>query len=444
MKKAITFFLILLSITLGSFASGAQEENTAGDQEESTVPETTLEGTWEGAISVQGQQLGIILRLTKKDTAYAGTIDIPQQNAYSIPLTDISLEDNSVRFILPSNPAQAVFQGKAAGDELSGSFNQGGASGTFSAARVSDSGEIKQPEVPGKEEDVELPVEGGTLKGTLLIPEGNPPFPGVLIIPGSGPTDRNGNSAIAGRNDSLLKLAYGLAEKGYASLRIDKRGVGESVWPGMTEEDLTLDIYVEDTGRWLSFLQNLDQITGTAVAGHSEGALVGAVTVRKSDTRALVSIAGMGESFGETIKRQLSPYPEEVRKEAARIINSLEQGKTVSDISESQIIQSLFRPSVQPYMISILKYDPAEVVADIDVPVLIVQGTQDLQVTMAAAEKLAKAGKNAELKVIEDMNHVLKEVENLEENQASYSDPSFPLADGLITVISGFLADVIK
>lgn len=444
MKKAITFFIIFMTVTLSSFAGGAQEENGAEDQEETMAPNITLEGTWEGAISVQGQQLGITLRFTKKDGGYAGTIDIPQQNAYSIPLTGIFLEDNAARFILPSNPVQAVFQGEIAGDDMSGSFTQGGASGTFSVTRVSESGEVTRAEAPGKEADVELPVEGGTLKGTLLLPEGSGPFPGVLIIPGSGPTDRNGNSAIAGRNDSLLELAYGLAEQGYASLRIDKRGVGKSVWPGMKEEDLTLDIYVDDAGKWLSFLKSRDEVFGTAVLGHSEGALVGALTVRENKTQALVSVAGMGESFGETLKRQLAPYPADVQEEAARIIDSLEQGNTVPDISDTQIIQSLFRPSVQPYMISILKYDPAEVVSNIAVPVLVVHGTQDLQVTMNDAEKLAGAGENAELKVIEDMNHVLKEVESLEENQASYSDPSFPLADGLITTISDFLSAVMK
>lgn len=443
MKRYKPVVVLLCSILILGCATNESDLNKTTDEKEKTeetvMNNSDITGTWKGAITIQGQNLEITLRFSKAGDEYTGSIDIPAQNTYGYAVTDISVQEKSVKFILPSPQADAEFEGVLEGSAISGKFIQGPASGTFSLEKTSDSAETAAPKAPGTEKEVKLQVEEGTLYGTLLIPPGEGPFPAVLIIPGSGPADRNGNSAITGRNNSLLLLSHELAKEGFASLRIDKRGVGDSIWQGLMEDDLTLDIYVSDALKWLHFLEEQSATDKAAIIGHSEGALVSALAVRNNGAEALVSIAGMGMTFGDTLRRQLTPYPEDVRGEAERIIKSLEAGKMVTDISDSQIIQSLFRPSVQPYMISIMQHDPAEVVSEIEAPVLIVQGTKDLQVSMEDAEKLAAAGENAELAVIQDMNHVLKEVENLDDNKASYGNPEFPLAEGLVKKITDFL-----
>ena len=130
--------------------------------------------------------------------------------------------------------------------------------------------------------------------------------------------------------------------------------------------------------------------------------------------------------------------PAAVRDEAQAIFGELRQGRTVANVSPG--LQALFRPSVQPYLISWIKHHPAEIIAELSVPTLIVQGTTDLQVPEAEAQRLAVAQPQAELVIIEGMNHVLKNApSDPVTNGATYAGPTLPLADGLVAPLVVFL-----
>ena len=300
---------------------------------------------------------------------------------------------------------------------------------------------------PGAEDDaftaeeVTVEIASGTLHGTLVIPRDVEQPPVALIVAGSGPTDRNGNSLlIPGRNDSLELLAEGLARQGIASLRYDKRGVGESAAALGNEADLVFDDLVGDAARWLDLLAADDRFGAMFVVGHSEGSLIGMLAAERAAADGFVSLAGSGQTAGDLLRTQLADnLPANLLEEATTILDALEAGETVADASQE--LASLFRPSVQPYLISWFRYDPAEVIARLEMPVLIVQGTTDIQVSVADAELLAAADEDAELVVIEDMNHVLKSVPAGEDPMASYGDPTLPLANGLVDAIARFVRD---
>lgn len=288
------------------------------------------------------------------------------------------------------------------------------------------------------EETITLDTETGKLEGTVLLPKTvDEKLPVVLIIPGSGPTDRNGNNA-AMTNNSLKLLAEGLAEKGIASLRYDKRGVGGSSTAAISEDKLRFENYIDDAGRWLEALQQNERFGNITVIGHSQGSLIGMIITTRLGANKFISIAGSGETINETIIEQLKAQPEFVSSAAFKILDSLEKGNTVNNVPD--FLNSLFRPSIQPYMISWMKYDPQHEVSKIEVPVLIIQGTTDIQVSKKNAEILKEANLKAELIFIEGMNHIFKESEmDREQNLLTYNNPDLPLKEGLIDYLAEFI-----
>lgn len=291
------------------------------------------------------------------------------------------------------------------------------------------------------EQAMVLMTDTGKLVGTLATPPGAPPFDYVaLIVSGSGPTDRNGNSsALPGRNDSLLQLAQSLAARGIASVRFDKRGIAQSAAAGPDESELHFDTYVQDASAWLDQLRTDQRFRSVAVIGHSEGSLIGMLATTLSKASAFISVAGTSRRASlllkEQLEQQLTP---ELQAESDRILSSLEGGELATDVPDELV--ALYRPSVQPYLISWFKYDPSVEIRKVDVPILIVQGSTDMQVQVSDAQALHEAASGSELAVLEGMNHVLKQVpEDVEQQLASYSDPSLPIHAELVRVIAEFL-----
>lgn len=289
-------------------------------------------------------------------------------------------------------------------------------------------------------EPVTLDTPTGTIHGTLVNPAGEGPHPVALLIAGSGPTDRDGNNALLpGPNDSLKLLAQALAARGIASLRYDKRGIAESAAAAPSEADLRFETYAEDAAAWVRQLRDDDRFTSVTVIGHSEGSLIGMLAADEAD--AFVSVAGIARPASDVLRTQLrTQLPPDLWDESERILATLKAGETTTDVP--QAIFALYRPSVQPYLISWLRYDPAEKIARLDVPVLIAQGTTDIQVGLGEAEALKQAQPEAELLIIEGMNHVLKPVPaDPAQQQASYSDPTLPVVPELVERIARFIAD---
>lgn len=288
---------------------------------------------------------------------------------------------------------------------------------------------------------VRVAVPGATLEGSLLCPASAGPWPVVLLIAGSGPTDRNGNSVLT-QNNSLRLLAEALAARGIASLRYDKRGIGSSRMAMRSEADLRFDMIADDAAAWVRLLIPDARFTTTTVVGHSEGSLLGILATQRARADAFVSIAGIGRSADRVLHEQLTAgAPAPLVAEADRIMAQLRAGKTADTIPPALV--SLFRPSVQPYMISWFKYDPAVEIHNLRVPVLIVQGTTDIQVKVEDARLLGAAYKDATVTVIDGMNHVLKTVPADQSAQMrSYSDPSLPVNTQLVAAIATFVGSV--
>lgn len=289
------------------------------------------------------------------------------------------------------------------------------------------------------EKEIILETPTGKIFGTLTTPENKKRFPLALIISGSGPTDRDGNSLMMqGKNNSLLLLTHELAEKGIATIRYDKRGVGESRKSGFSELDLRFDHYVYDAVFWLRKIKSDKRFKKVGIIGHSEGSLIGMIAATKEKVDFYVSMAGAAFPANKIISEQLQGQTDDIRTDAERIMTKLNEGFTADSINP--MLFSIFRPSVQPYLISWFAYNPTEVIKKLDNPVLIVQGTSDIQVSMENAEVLSNASDEAELFLINDMNHVLKITgDDIEKNIAAYTNPDLPLADGLINKIATFI-----
>ncbi len=283
--------------------------------------------------------------------------------------------------------------------------------------------------------------KGGSIHGTLTLPDGKLPAPLVIIIAGSGPTDRDGNQTNL-RNNSLRYLADSLAGRGIASLRYDKRGIGASKAAAPDERDLRFDDYVTDAVSWVKQLQKDKRFSKIYIAGHSEGSLIGMLAAQQTSVAGYISIAGASMPADSIVLAQItaSPvFPRTVIDSMRMYFKILRRGQLIDDVPTG-FYQALLRKSVQPYVISWMKYNPALEIARLKVPVLIIQGTTDLQVDTVNAYALAAAKPDAKLLIIPKMNHVLKESSrDLSENQLTYISPEFALKRELTPAISAFI-----
>ncbi|MFU0823009.1 MAG: Alpha/beta hydrolase fold protein [Pseudomonas lundensis] len=291
---------------------------------------------------------------------------------------------------------------------------------------------------------IELNTPTGTLYGSLVLPKSDKPVPVVLIIAGSGPTDRNGNNTQGGRNDSLKKLAWRLAQNNIASVRFDKRGIAQSQPAAPDERTLNLDQYVTDAVAWGNLLKADPRFADVFVLGHSEGALIASLAAPAMDAAGVISIAGTARPVGQVLREQLqrNNMPPGLLQRSVELIHTLESGRTDDNVPEA--LQVIFRPSVQPYLISLLRYDPAKAFAALKMPALIIQGTHDIQVDVNDARLLKAAKPDADLALIEGMNHVMRIVPmDMKRQVQSYNDPNQRLSSELGDRIVRFITKVI-
>ncbi len=289
-----------------------------------------------------------------------------------------------------------------------------------------------------KQEELIIESDSAMLSGTLLLPDQNPTKAVALFFSGSGPTDRDGNTGAQYTNNSLKMLAEGLAENGIASLRFDKRGIGKSTFNG-SEEDLRFDDFVADGKAWLDLLKSDPRFERIYTLGHSQGSLVAALVSADTAVQKFVSLAGISTSANEVIKAQLESQSPFMAMLAAPKLDSLKEGLPVSEPGPP--LNAIFRKETQPFLISWFAYDPSEIFSKLEKPVLIINGTTDIQVSVSEAEMLHAAAPNSEIFIAEGMNHVLKDAP--EERMANinvYSEADKPLSEGLVDKIVEFLA----
>lgn len=305
-------------------------------------------------------------------------------------------------------------------------------SGVIAFAKEINNGDI----VPEVKE-----IAAGELHGTMINARNSDPV--VLIVPGSGPTDRDGNNPMGMKTDAYKLLAEGLSEERISTVRIDKRGMFGSAGAG--DPNITSpQAYVDDIHAWIDAIKTERGSKCVFLLGHSEGALMVSLAAEgRNDVCGLILVAGMGRKMSDVIREQLKANPANapVLGTALTAISELEAGRHVDTTNMHPALLPLFAPKVQDYLISMFGVDPVEALRRANRKALIIQGTTDLQVTEADAHLLDAAPKTR-LRLIKGMNHVLKTAPaDRAANIATYADPSLPLAKDLVKYVRRFVKD---
>ncbi len=280
------------------------------------------------------------------------------------------------------------------------------------------------------------------LDGTLYTPNSSDKTNLVIIIAGSGPTDRNGNSMmIQGENNSLKYLAEGLAENGISVYSYDKRFFG-LFKAGKAEEGMAMvfDDFVDDAVKIADFFRKQNKYKNIIFAGHSEGSLIGILGAQKTKIDGVVSISGTGNPLDIILEYQIGKQAPFLLEETKSVLQELKKGNTIE--IKNPFLQGIFAENIQPFVISSLKYNPQDEIKKLSVPVMIVNGTSDSQIQLSETELLQKAKPDAKYLIIENMNHVLKEIKDLAEDQKSYGNPDLPVVPELISEISSFVKSI--
>jgi pimeloyl-ACP methyl ester carboxylesterase len=290
----------------------------------------------------------------------------------------------------------------------------------------------------------EEPWSAGGLHGTLSHPDGAARrAPAVLILAGSGPTDRDGNGP-ALSTDTYKLLAQGFAAQGIRALRYDKRGIGGSRTLMTREEDARFSHFVDDAIAAIRALSARPDVSSVVVAGHSEGALVALLAAQKAGVAGVILLAATGRPLPAVLREQLqAAVSGPLQEEALRLLDRLAAGERVADVRPE--LTALFRPSVQPYLISLIAIDPAAELAKLNVPVLLLHAERDLQISRSDFEALRKARADIRTVVLPQANHVLKTAPaDRAGNFAVYQHRTAPLDPGVMPPLITFVREVTR
>ncbi|MCZ2223926.1 MAG: alpha/beta hydrolase [Chitinophagales bacterium] len=288
-----------------------------------------------------------------------------------------------------------------------------------------------------QEQNISIPIKGGTIEGTIAHTNQKEKL--AIIISGSGPTDRNGNNPMGVNANSYKMLAEELAKENIATIRFDKRGIGKSKLVDNDESKITFDDFIADAVTIYHYAKDSLGFSKIYFIGHSEGSLIAMIATQQTKANGFISLSGAGNSIDKVILEQVASQPIEIYNQIENILNSLKKGELVDDVP--QYLYSLFRPSVQLYMISWLKYNPSEEIKKLSVPALIINGTCDVQVKPTEAQLLYNANTKNKLLLIQKMTHTLKDTsEDCDDtDMKTYTDASLPLDKELVTEIIQFI-----
>ncbi len=278
------------------------------------------------------------------------------------------------------------------------------------------------------------------INGTLYLPENNSAKTKlVILIAGSGPTDRNGNQTGAVTNFAK-NFAVAVAEGGNPIFTYDKRMFAQMKAGTLDEKSMRFEDGIKDVEDIIAFFKAQKKYSKIIIAGHSEGSLIGMIAAQaKAD--AYLSLAGVGTSADEIILEQITKQAPVFKEDVKKNVAILKSGQTFT--LENQMLAAIFRESVQPYMISWFKYNPQDEIKKLKIPILLVNGTKDIQVAVKELDLLKAANPNAQVAVIENMNHLFREIKGDDaENMASYTDANLPVMSSVITIVNQFIKSI--
>ncbi|UOY07378.1 alpha/beta hydrolase [Muricauda sp. SCSIO 64092] len=288
--------------------------------------------------------------------------------------------------------------------------------------------EILVEEIPMTNGDIEIP-------GELTYPKSEEKIPLVVFVHGSGNGDRNGNQSPLVNTNLIKQLADSLTIKGFGFYRYDKRSsIPENMerWGKPSLLDIVADVNVV-----IDYFGSDKRFSGIHLIGHSQGSLI-AMMANHQKARTFTSLAGAGTTIDQTLIGQITAQNQELGKITEQHIKELIQTDTIQQVNP--FLLSIFAPKNQSYLKEWISLDPIKEIKTVNIPVLIINGDSDTQISLKDAQRLKDAKSNAELVVIPKMNHVLKTVENPTENTASYSNPDFPLSVELIKELVEFIS----
>lgn len=289
------------------------------------------------------------------------------------------------------------------------------------------------------DEEVSIKLEEGTLMGSLMVPKTKKKVPVVLIIPGSGPTDRNCNSALGLTSNSFIYLAEGLYKKKVASLRVDKRISGESANTfGANLLSVSFNDFISDTEKWIEFLKKDGRFSEIIVAGHSQGSLVGMLATKNKQADRYISLAGAGRSIDSILYDQMVVQMPQIADSLRMFIDSIKMGGYMTNAP--RVLTQSFPANLKDFLFQWMSYDPSNIIASLTIPSLIINGDNDIQVPETEARLLHHANPKSHLVIIPEMNHILKDSpRDRLGNYSSYNQPELPLNKQLIKEMIVFI-----
>ena len=296
------------------------------------------------------------------------------------------------------------------------------------------------------ERGVVIPAPWGSISATLATADTGSDT-AVLIVAGSGPTDRNGNSGLGLNTYTYKMLSDGLVRSGYDVLRYDKRAIGESCYEVGDIAEVVFDDFVDDAALCVAYLRSLGY-QRVVVAGHSEGGSIALHLALREDVAVdgLVLLCATGYPMDAILMKQLAaqlvPQYLGLMASATNIINTLKRGEMVAEERVPRELMSLFHPSVQRFLISSMADDPRDIAARVEVPMLIITGGRDVQVSVDNGEALLAAQPAARHLSFERMSHVLKDAataERVEQLVSVYNNSQLPLTEPLVPTIHEFI-----
>ncbi|MEG0385982.1 MAG: alpha/beta hydrolase [Solibacillus sp.] len=423
MKRVIYISIIALSLVACNQEESKQPldlDKEIGNSE--IAVDSTLFGEWKGNIEIPNSPLEIIVSLDEN----TGALSVPIQNISNLQAESFSLNGNNFKMDIMFKGQKIIIEGTVHNGLLEGTFSQNGSTFPISLMQV-EQNQIDKVTY----EMIDIPVQDGHLKVALQLPNDTPKAL-TIIVAGSGPTNKDGNS-IGMTNNSYKMLANGLAESGIASIRYDKRGIGDNLQLVKDPTVLTIDDFAKDVASIVQYAKNDDRFSEIHIIGHSEGALLASIAAQQQQVDSIILLAGAGRTIDEVILEQLSSQlPTSLLEESKSIFSTLKSGQRVDSFSNE--LQSLFAISAQPYLISWLKYNPMIELENANTKKYVLQGTTDLQVSIADAENLGKVAD--EVIIIEEMNHFLKKASlDRAENFATYTNAELTLHPDVLPAI---------
>ena len=298
---------------------------------------------------------------------------------------------------------------------------------------------VDERQAPGS---VTIKTADAELKGTLTVPDGAGKVPVVLIIAGSGPTDRNGNTmSLDMKPNTYLMMADAFKTAHIATLRYDKRMIGQST-ATKDQSQTTFEDMINDAVACIKFLKADDRFSKIIIAGHSEGSLIGMIACQRERVDGFISLAGAGFPVDDILKRQIKVNTPLSYNKVAPIIDSIKAGQKIQQKLDPGF-ENLFGTSLQTYMHSLFQYKPAVEIAKLTVPTLIVQGSTDIQVGLQDAFSLNTAKRDAKVQIIDGMSHILKAgAADKQQNAATYFKSDLPLHPELMPTLVSFIRSI--